>query len=174
LTTTVINQINVSTNGGNDGAATVSVIGGSAPYSFIWSTIGVTSDTATNLSAGTYNVQVTDANGGSTTQVVTITQPQMPYQIQLVDLKDVSCNGANDGSISVQVLGGTPPYTYSWSVPVGNTPIISNLQPGVYTLTVTDSDSNVISNTYSILEPAVLTSSIGTVVHNNCSSSTTG
>ena len=48
---------------GNDGTATVTVSGGTAPYSYLWTPSGQTGANATGLAAGMYNVEVTDANG---------------------------------------------------------------------------------------------------------------
>src|SRR5690606_18376335 len=134
LATIVTSQTNVSVYGGNDGAATISVTGGTAPYTYSWSPSGGTGASASNLVAGTYTVTVTDANGCKTTQTVAITQPPVPYEIELVSQTDITCNGANDGSITVKVNGGAPPYTYSWTPAAGNSASISNLSAGVYTL----------------------------------------
>jgi len=174
LVTSVGTQTNVSVYGGNDGSATVTATGGTAPYTYLWSPVGGTSDTASNLSAGTYNVLVTDSKGCSTTQTVVITQPAIPYDIVLVSQQNITCNGANDGSISVNVTGGLAPYTYVWSNAAGNTPTISNLSVGTYDLTVTDADSNVITASYTITEPSVLstTSSITDVTCNGLSNGT--
>ncbi|TGE12811.1 Ig-like domain-containing protein [Hymenobacter elongatus] len=68
-------QTNVTTNGGSNGTATVSVSGGTPSYTYSWSPSGGTSATASGLSAGTYTVTVTDANGCTTTRSFTITQP---------------------------------------------------------------------------------------------------
>src|SRR5690606_35673089 len=88
--------------------------------------------------------------------------------------EDISCNGANDGSITVNVTGGTAPYTYLWSTPLGgNSPSVSNLSPGAYTLTVTDSDNSTLTETFTIIEPAVLTANT-TKVDIGCSGQSNG
>jgi hypothetical protein len=66
---------NVTCNGSNNGSATVTATGGSAPYTYSWAPGGGTNSTASNLSAGTYTVTVTDANSSTDTASVTITQP---------------------------------------------------------------------------------------------------
>ena len=174
ITTGVSAQSNVTVYGGNDGSVTVSASGGTAPYTYGWSPYGGSTDTATNLGAGTYAVLVTDANGCTATQSVVITQPAIPYDIVLVTQRDISCNGANNGSITVNVTGGTPPYSYVWSNGGGNAAAISNLAAGTYTLTVTDSDSSVITKSYVITEPSVLnvTSSLTNVTCNGLSNGT--
>lgn len=174
LTSVVSSQTNVSAYGGNDGSATITVTGGTAPYTYAWSPSGGTGDSASNLTAGTYTVLITDARGCTTTQTVVITQPAPPYEIVLVSKEDISCNGANDGSITVNVTGGTAPYTYLWSTPLGgNSPSVSNLSPGAYTLTVTDSDNSTLTETFTIIEPAVLTANT-TKVDIGCSGQSNG
>uniref|UniRef100_UPI0025D4D18C T9SS type A sorting domain-containing protein n=1 Tax=uncultured Chryseobacterium sp. TaxID=259322 RepID=UPI0025D4D18C len=67
-------QTNIACNGGSTGTATISVAGGTAPYTYSWSPSGGTGATASGLSAGTYTVNVTDANGCTLTRTFTITQ----------------------------------------------------------------------------------------------------
>ncbi len=171
---TSVNQSDVTAYGGNDGSATVTVTGGTAPYTYAWTPAVSTTDTANNLTAGTYTVLVTDANGCSTTQSITIAQPAIPYQILSVTQNNVSCNGSNDGNIAVTIAGGTPPYNYAWSNAGGNTPMISNLIPGAYTLTVTDADSSVLTATYTITEPAVLNGTISAQNNVSCNGASNG
>src|SRR5690606_16056154 len=109
LATSITGQTNVSVYGGNDGAATILVTGGTAPYTYSWAPSGGTAASASNLPADTYTVTVTDANGCKTTQSVVITQPAIPYEIVLVSQTNITCNGANDGKIIVKVNGGTAP-----------------------------------------------------------------
>ncbi|HNT80480.1 MAG TPA: T9SS type A sorting domain-containing protein, partial [Bacteroidia bacterium] len=143
---------NVSCNGGSDGQASVSLTGGNAPYSFSWSN-GATTATASGLSAGTYTVSVTDANGCTATCDVTITEPTV--LTVTCSSTNVLCNGNNDGTASVVAAGGTAPYAYAWSN--GSTDAsISNLAPGSYTVVITDGNGCMDSCSVSITEPAVL------------------
>src|SRR5690606_8198062 len=135
---------------------------------YSWSPSGGTADTATNLAAGTYTVLVTDPNGCTATQSVVITQPAIPYDIVLVSQNNISCNGANNGSITINVTGGTAPYNYVWSNGGGNTPAISNLAPGNYTVTVTDAFNEVATASYTITEPAVLSATMSGVTNVTC------
>ncbi|MNW71302.1 Rare lipoprotein A (RlpA)-like double-psi beta-barrel [compost metagenome] len=75
LALTISAQTNLTCNGDSIGSATISVTGGTAAYDFSWSPSGGTAATATELSAGTYTVTVTDANGCDETQSVIITEP---------------------------------------------------------------------------------------------------
>ena len=71
----ISNTVNPSCSGGNNGSATVDASGGNVPYTYLW-TGGQTTQTAVNLTAGTYTATVTGAGGsGTATAVATITQP---------------------------------------------------------------------------------------------------
>ena len=124
---------NVTCFGGNNGAATASATGGTAPYTYNWGS-GRTTAAVTGLTAGTYTVTVTDATGCSSTQSVTITQPTAITITTTVT--NATCRPV--GSVQASVSGGTAPYTYLWSNGA-TTSTISNLAGGNYTVTVTDS-----------------------------------
>src|SRR5690554_5367926 len=126
LASSIDTLTHVSVYGGSDGSVTLDVTGGTQPYTYDWTPLVSTSDSASGLTAGTYTVVITDANGCSVTQVVDITEPLPPFEIHLVSLDDVSCNGSNDGSIVVNVIGPNPPFTYSWSPSGGNGTTASN------------------------------------------------
>jgi len=126
----------VSCFGGNDGAVGTSASGGATPYSFAWSN-GANTATLNNLSAGTYNVTVTDANGCTATASATVIQPS---QLSVsANSTATACAGGNTGSATASVNGGTPTYSYAWSNGA-NTQTINNLAGGTYTVTVTDSN----------------------------------
>ena len=101
--------------GGSDGSITVGVLGGTTPYSYLWSgSPGQTTAISTGLVPGTYLVTVTDANGCNTLASALITQPPLlTHTILLV--VDVSCTGACDGTATVVASGGAPGYAYVWS-----------------------------------------------------------
>src|SRR5690606_32376794 len=103
------NVVNVSCFDGNDGEATVTVLGGTAPYTYLWNDTNTqTTATATGLAAGTYTVTVTDANNCTTTTNVTVTEPLvLEASIALANVVNVSCFDGNDGSAIVTVSGDT-------------------------------------------------------------------
>jgi uncharacterized repeat protein (TIGR01451 family) len=141
-----ISSVTPATCGACDGSATVSVTGGTAPYTYLWSPAGITTQTATNLCQGTYIVQVTDANG--CTINVTAVVPSSSNMTTTVSATSTSCNVCN-GTANVSVSGGTGPYTYMWAPtpPSGQgTASISNLCAGNYTITVTDNSGCTISD----------------------------
>ncbi|MBL0054307.1 MAG: SprB repeat-containing protein [Bacteroidetes bacterium] len=125
---------NVNCFGGNNGSATVTATGGTAPYTYLWSN-GKTTAANNNIAAGTYTATVTDAKGCTATCAYTVTQPT-----QLVATcagTNVNCFGGNNGSATVTATGGTAPYTYLWSN--GKTTAANNnIAAGTYTATVTD------------------------------------
>ncbi len=134
LTTVVVN---VSCYEGMNGSIDLTVAGGTAPYTFLWSN-GATTEDLVNLSAGTYTVTVTDANGFTATISSTITQP--PVLEVSTAVVDVLCSGGSDGDIDLTVTGGSPAYTYLWSNGA-TTQDLTNVVAGTYTVTVTDSHS---------------------------------
>ncbi len=137
---------NVSCNGANDGSINLTVTGGASctAYTFNWSN-GATTEDVSNLRAGTYSVTVTDANGCSTTSSFTLTEPALLVSSGVAATyvcgTNVSCNGANDGSINLTVTGGASctAYTFNWSNGA-TTEDVSNLTAGNYSVTITDAN----------------------------------
>ncbi|MGP8216114.1 MAG: gliding motility-associated C-terminal domain-containing protein [Bacteroidia bacterium] len=138
-------------NGGNTGAATDSMIGGTPNYTYLWMPGSGTSETDTNLLGGvTYTVTIKDANGCVVTDTVTIPQPN-PLVINM-EPTNVQCNDSSNGSIIAAVTGGTSPYSYSWSDDSISSSI-SNLNIGTYTVTVTDANGCVAIDSATITQP---------------------
>src|SRR5690554_3567671 len=173
LTASVSAQNDVTVSGGNDGSATITATGGTAPYTYSWSPSGGTSDTATGLTAGTYTVDITDDSGCTTDVTVVITEP-MPLTITLVSQTNVSCNGGNDGEIIIDVVGDHPPFTYLWSPATGNSSTVSNLIAGTYTVTVTDTLGAFETATYTIDEPTAISLSVGAITNVTCNGGSNG
>ncbi|MFM7595672.1 MAG: gliding motility-associated C-terminal domain-containing protein [Flavobacteriales bacterium] len=153
--TATISSSNITCNGANNGTATVTASGGTAPYTYLWSN-GPTSANVSNLAPGTYSVFVTDANGCAASANVTITEPT-PLAANITST-DVTCNGLNNGTASVIASGGSAPYTYLWNNNATST-TVSNLSPGNYTVTVTDANGCTTSANVTISQPVLLTSS---------------
>jgi gliding motility-associated-like protein len=151
---------NISCAGQNDGAISLSVTGGGSPYSYLWMN-GNTNPNLTGLSPGIYTVIVTNNNGCTDSDTVTITQPLSLNVLPTVT--NVTCNGYNNGQISLAVFGGVGPYSYQWSPGISNGPIAGSLAPGNYSVTV--SDNNLCSQTlnFTITQPTALTSTISGV-----------
>jgi gliding motility-associated-like protein len=140
--------------GGNNGSINVTTNGGTTPYNFNWSN-GAKTEDISNLTANGYTLTITDANNCSLATTTTIPQPSAVQIFSTIN--SASCNGAVDGSITLNILGGTAPYNYTWSNG-GNTNINSNLSASIYSVTVQDANncSDNITNLI-VTEPAVLT-----------------
>ncbi|MEZ4893191.1 MAG: SprB repeat-containing protein [Saprospiraceae bacterium] len=143
---------NVSCNGGSDGSINLTVTGGTNPYTYAWSN-GATTEDISGLSAGTYTVTVTDANGCTKTTSKSISQPSALSLSKTV--VDVACYGESTGSINLSVSGGTSPYTYIWSNGA-TTQDINNLAAGTYTVTVTDANSCTKTTSATVTQPSEL------------------
>ena len=148
-------QTNVGCHGGNTGSATVTVSGGTAPYTYSWSPAGGTGPTASGLTAGTYTVTVTDANGNFLTREFTITQPDALTTTGWQ--ANVACFGGSTGSATVTASGGTPEYTYAWAPSGGSNATASGLTAGTYTVTVTDANGCITTRDFTILSPGSFT-----------------
>lgn len=130
-------QSNVDCNGNNNGEATVEVTGGLQPYAYEWSS-GGTTETETGLTAGTYDVTVTDADQCTSVSEVIITEPaELDPNASATNLSAV---GSNDGTATADPMGGTSDYTYAWDNGE-TTQTIEDLAPGEYTVTVTDANN---------------------------------
>lgn len=150
-------QTNITCSGANDGTATVTALTGQGPFTYFWSPFGGNNATATNLPSGSYTCTITDANGCTTTQVFFIVDPP-PISTSANSLP-ASCNGGNDGSASIVLNGGSPPFTFSWSPSGGTGQTANNLGAGTYTVTMIDSSGCTATQTITVTQPSVLTAS---------------
>lgn len=128
---------NVSCNGGNNGAATVSASGGTPGYSYAWSN-GASGPTANNLAAGSYTVSVSDSRSCLKTHTVVITQPLVLNGN--AQAQGANC-GNNDGSALITPSGGTFPYSFNIGNGSSAIPVFTNLAAGNYTVTITDGNN---------------------------------
>ena len=119
--------------GGSDGSVTATVTGGNGGYSYAWSN-GQTGRTISGLAEGTYTLTVTDMNGCSAQESVTIRGGNLVVDI---DATSPACGVGNTGTATAVVTGGTAPFAYDWSNGT-NGATAANLAPGMYSVTVTD------------------------------------
>ncbi len=167
LSTSISASQNVSCTGGGNGAIDLTVNGGTQPYSYQWSTGANTQDIG-SLAAGTYNVTITDANGCTTSASGSVTQPSSSLSTSINSSQNVLCHGGNNAAISINVGGGTTPYSFSWSNGA-TTQNISGLQAGTYMVTVTDANGCVSTANQTITQPsAALSSSVGSTQNVSC------
>ncbi len=104
------------------------------------------SSNLTNVCSGNYSLQITDANGCQANATFTLIDPPI---LTVNPSANPSTCGSSNGSITANVVGGSPSYTYSWAAPVvGTTSVVTGLAAGIYTLVVID--ANNCSNTVTI------------------------
>ncbi|WP_188621361.1 beta strand repeat-containing protein, partial [Flavobacterium suaedae] len=155
---------NVSCNGGNNGAIDLTVTGGTTPYTYVWNNAATTEDLS-GLTAATYSVTVTDANGCTATETVDVFEPIILEANGVAT--NVSCNGGNDGTVDLTVIGGNPPYTFAWNN-TATTEDLSGLMAGTYSVTVTDAKGCTATESVDVFEPVILeTSGVATNVSCN-------
>ena len=142
--------------GATDGNISLTISGGVSGYSYVWknsanTTVG-NNQNLNNISAGTYNVTVTDANGCSNAlNSIVISQPSL-FTVSASVLNNVSCYDGSNGSVSVLGAGGTTGYTYLWSNGVSDKTVTS-LKAGSYNVTATDANGCTASSSISISQP---------------------
>lgn len=135
--TATASKTNVTCNGGTNGTASVSVSGGTGPYTYSWTGIAATASSVSGLSAKAYTATVTDAKGCTTTASVTISQPSA--LAATTSAIGPVCNNGSNGSATISPSGGAAPYTYSWStVPAQTGATATALASGTYSVTITD------------------------------------
>ncbi|HRG51387.1 MAG TPA: PKD domain-containing protein [Bacteroidia bacterium] len=149
-----ISSVNVSCFGGTDATATANVTGGTTPYTYSWSSGGVTNATITGLKIGNYTVTVTDSANCKASKSVTITQPLKLTAI--ASAQDETCDYLNDGSVTVAPAGGTSPYSYEWQPTNDTTATVNNLPTGTYTVIVTDAKGCTVGTSAVVNEPLPL------------------
>ncbi|HEX5002508.1 MAG TPA: gliding motility-associated C-terminal domain-containing protein, partial [Bacteroidia bacterium] len=161
----VVDSGNVTCAGLSNGFILVNVSSGTPPYNYSWSNTSQTGNFISGLAGNTtYTLTLTDSIGCIAIRSVFISAPA-PIAInasipQLNGTYQISCFGGDDASISLDVTGGTAPYTYLWST-LAATDSIGSLTAGTYTVTVTDLNSCTATGSYVINEPPELVSSAG-------------
>jgi hypothetical protein len=171
---------NVNCNGGSNGSITVTPTGGTSPYAYNWasSVLPFTSTNAAsiiNLKSATYTVTVTDNKGCTFVSLpIVVTQPQvLSINTAQTVVTNVKCTGESNGSVSLNISGGSPMYLVGWTFsngPFNQTGAnISNLAAGNYTATVTDSRGCTTVNSFTVAAPSTpLIVNQGTIDPVNC------
>ncbi len=157
--------------GDNSGSVSSIVIGGTAPYTYLWNNTNVTT-AISNLIAGNYDLTVIDDKGCVALQSTTLTQPLAPLSITST-LVDVDCFGNNSGAIDATVLGGSAPYVYEWSnggsvILSDTTEDLTNITADAYNLLVTDSKGCVENLVTTVNQPLAPITMTGIVDDVNC------
>jgi len=166
----------VSCFGGNNGAAKVSVTGGTPPFTFSWDEgAPITDSIISNLSVGPVEVLITDSNGCEAQVFINIPQPTV-VSVQLVSSTEPLCNGLSNGSITVTGTGGTPGYKYAWNnTTVDSTATDTGLVAGTYTVIALDTNGCLSSpQSFTISQPAALTINAPDIQNIGCQGGSTG
>jgi PKD repeat protein len=143
---------NVSCYNGGDGQLKGTVTGGTGTYTYNWSNSQTGTNQITGLKAGQYTLTASDASGCPGVNAIgTITQPTA------LEITSTTRITGSSGQASIQVSGGVAPYSYLWNTtPTQNTPSVSNLTPGTYTVTVTDFNSCTVSANVNVGAPTAV------------------
>ncbi|MBL4755158.1 MAG: T9SS type A sorting domain-containing protein [Flavobacteriales bacterium] len=159
VVTASVTTSNIGCNGNCDGSATVSVLGGTAPFTYLWDDPGAQINaTASGLCAGTFNVTITEAGGCAIVESVTILEPA-PIS-PTTSAIEPTCGGS-DGSVSVTVSGGTAPYNFQWNDPgLQTTSTVGGLAAGTYTVTVTDANGCLVTATEILDNSSLITATV--------------
>ena len=156
-------------NGAASGSVDLTVSGGTAPYTYLWSN-GATTQDLTNVAAGTYTVTITDDEG--CTQTASATVGEASAIVANAVPTPAACNGAASGSVDLTVSGGTAPYTYLWSNGA-TTQDLTNVAAGTYTVTITDDEGCTQTASATVGEPLVITLGL-TSTEDKCTSNADG
>jgi gliding motility-associated-like protein len=156
----------VACNGQCNGAADISnPLGGTAPYTLSWINPNSTATLISNLCPGNYLAQIADFNNCLLFQPLTITEPQVIDDNEVI--VSANCAGNCNGSIALNPIGGNAgAYTFLWSS-AATTGTITNLCPGVYTATITDVLGCSFNADYNLPSITTITSSTF-AINNNC------
>jgi len=173
----LMDLISVSCPGFMDGEISINPTGGNGePYTVDWGFAAADPLNLTGLAAGNYIPTITDGAGCTVEGDNVIVQEPMAITIT-EELTDPSCiNGGDSGSIVLTVTGGTQGagYTYSWDGPEGvgsypSTPQLTNIGPGNYFVTVTDSRGcTAVDGPYTLTDPGAIFIQLDSVRHVRC------
>jgi PKD repeat protein len=132
-----------------------SIAGGATPYTYSWSN-GATTPAITNLPTGSYSVTVTDANGCSQNSSVAVTSIANGPSVMTTQT-NVTCFGANDGTVNMSITGGNLPYAVFWSPLNISAQNLNSLAAGSYTAVVADQAGCLATTTIVISQPDSIT-----------------
>lgn len=134
--TAIASITKVLCQGGNNGGIKLIPFGGTPDYTALWSN-GDSGLTLTGLAPGVYTATITDANDCTADTTINLTAASV-YEVE-TSVTNATCGGSSSGSAQANIINGTtPPYTFNWSTG-DSLPNITNLAPGAYTVTVSDS-----------------------------------
>jgi hypothetical protein len=143
------NVTDVSCYGMNNGSIDISVLGGTSPYTYMWSD-NSTSEDLSGIPAGIFTLTITDSGGKTASESMTVAEP-MQLTVSYIS-SDVSCFNGSDGSINITASGGTAPYSYYWINGQTNS-MISGLSAAIYSVVITDYNNCTSSGSFQVSQP---------------------
>ena len=163
---------NAATCGQANGIINATNVGGTLPYTYLWSNNAKTNNVA-NLSVGNYTLTVSDANGCNATSTAKVDSLPIP-RATIQNIVNISCNGGSNGSLTVSPISGTTPYKYAWSGTASSNTSnqATNLLAGTYTVTISDANTCTATISATITQPLALvlnTTPLTTLTCNNSS-----
>ncbi|CAM4125862.1 T9SS type A sorting domain-containing protein [Zobellia nedashkovskayae] len=183
ITITAPAQLEITIDSTNDiicageatGAISITVSGGTPPYQYSWSNLATVPDIS-GLEPGDYTIYVEDAAICIAERTVTISAPVDAIEITDVTISDASEYLAADGTISLDIIGGAEPYSYTWTrlsdnSNVGDRAAISNLMADSYVVLASDANGCSVTETYEVTQPDIVE---GTIVQPICSGEANG
>lgn len=165
----VTSQTNINCFGGNNGAATTTITGGVLPYSYSWSgsPTFTTQDVLTGFNVGIKNITVTDAAGCVGTASVQITEPTQLVSA-IGSFSNVTCAGFTNGTATMQVFGGVPNYSYTWTPSAQTSSVMVGVGANTYTCNVVDANGCATSQQVTISQPAPLVIAASSFTNVSC------
>jgi len=164
-----INTITDETCGDATGGVDIDVTGGSLPYAFAWDS-GQTTEDISGVSAGTYEVTITDNNACSIVLQGTVNNITGTLAIVNDIIGDASCTSLN-GYIDLSISGGATPYTYAWDSGQ-TTEDISGMSPGTYNCVITDNAGCIVNYTGTISSTGGLITTTASITDEICGNAT--
>jgi hypothetical protein len=145
---------NINCFGNATGSITTNVSGGTPTYTYTWNPATASGATPTGLASGTYYLTISDNNSCQVFDTITLSQPAAALTVT-TSHTDVKCHGGSDGTVTINISGGTPPYTYLGNpIPAGTTTIPS-LAAGTYAGNIVDNNLCSVAVSETVTEPAV-------------------
>ncbi len=169
LTCTVIGSSGGSCNDLSNGTINVSAVGGTSPYVYDDGSTTNTDGAFTGLTAGTYSITITDANGCTTTCPDIEVDEPTPLTCTIDGSTNETCNEFDDGTINVSAVGGSPPYVYDDGTTTNTDGSFTGLAAGSYSITITDANGcTTTCDDVLITQPDALTCTIDGSTNETC------
>jgi outer membrane protein OmpA-like peptidoglycan-associated protein len=148
INATILVESGINCFGAKSGSIRLRVQGGDKPYQYRWSSYNIKGTQASGLQAGEYTVTITDANNNTTFTSISLPAPSQ-ITVDLVESKRVSNPENPDGSVTIDVKGGSGNYTYIWTNGA-TTQNIDKLPSGLYSVTIKDKNGCMVTSSYNV------------------------